>query len=217
MHYATGAGPHVGVHLIFVTKDLSQIVHEHPPIGPDGRITQTLSFPASGAWQVLIDAYLPGSATTLVNRNFQLHQAVTVTGHHTPEPLGPVRRSVTSDGYRFTIEHLPELHVAQAQFMDVAVRSQSGATPVFTPWFGALAHAIFFQPHAPWDYDFHTHICSPDLALCTVKGTISGSSPQHGDLRVGMLFPTAGRWRLFLQCKIDGTVITAPFTLDVRS
>ena len=215
-HYATGAGPHVGVHLIFVRTDLSAIVHLHPPIAADGKITQQVTFPASGPWQLVIDAYLPGSQTTLVNRNFQLYQDIDVTGKHTDKPLGPVRKSVTAGGYTFTIKHLPTLHVAQAQFMDVAVRGPSGQIPTFTPWYGALAHAIFFQRATPQLHYYHTHICSPELALCTVKGAISGSSPTHGDLRVGMLFPTAGRWRLFLQCQIDGTIITAPFVMDVR-
>jgi hypothetical protein len=216
VHYATGAGPHVGVHLIFVRTDLSGIVHLHPPIGPDGNITQQVTFPSAGPWELLIDAYLPGSQTTLVNRNFQLYQPIDVSGPHRAKPMGAVRTSLNVDGYTFTIKDLPTLHVAQAQFMDVAVRGPSGQVPSFTPWFGALAHAIFFHPdNGRLDY-FHTHICSPALALCTVKGAISGSSPTHGDLRVGMLFPVAGKWRLFLQCQIDGRVITAPFTLDVR-
>jgi hypothetical protein len=28
-------------------------------------------------------------------------------------------------------------------------------------------------------------------------------------------FPTAGRYRLFLDMKVDGEVLTAPFTLEV--
>jgi hypothetical protein len=35
-------------------------------------------------------------------------------------------------------------------------------------------------------------------------------------LHVGVLLPVSGTWRLFLQSKVDGRVITAPFTLDVR-
>jgi hypothetical protein len=31
-----------------------------------------------------------------------------------------------------------------------------------------------------------------------------------------VLLPQSGVWRLFLQCKIDGEVVTAPFTLVVR-
>ena len=31
-----------------------------------------------------------------------------------------------------------------------------------------------------------------------------------------MLVPAAGKWRLFLQGKVDGKVLTAPFVLEVR-
>jgi hypothetical protein len=33
---------------------------------------------------------------------------------------------------------------------------------------------------------------------------------------VGVLVPAPGTWRLFLQTKIGGRVVTAPFTLDVK-
>ncbi len=45
---------------------------------------------------------------------------------------------------------------------------------------------------------------------------MTGSSATPGKLDVGVLEPVAGTWRLFLQCKVDGHVLTAPFTLTVR-
>ncbi len=33
--------------------------------------------------------------------------------------------------------------------------------------------------------------------------------------KVGVLVPVAGAWRLFLQTRVDGHVLTAPFTLRV--
>lgn len=220
VHYATGAGPHVGVHLIFVRTDLSGIVHLHPPIGPDGNITQQVTFPSAGPWELLIDAYLPGSQTTLVNRNFQLYQPIDVSGPHRAKPMGAVRTSLNVDGYTFTIKDLPTLHVAQAQFMDVAVRGPSGQVPSFTPWFGALAHAIFFQ-QGTLNY-FHTHVCAPDAPNCgSLAGVptsrVSGTSTAPGKLTLGVLLPVPGTWRLFVQLRVHGRVVTAPFTLDVAS
>ena len=43
--YRHGLGPHNGVHLIFVRTDLGAIVHRHPPIGADGKITDSITFP----------------------------------------------------------------------------------------------------------------------------------------------------------------------------
>jgi hypothetical protein len=31
-----------------------------------------------------------------------------------------------------------------------------------------------------------------------------------------VLLPEGGTWRLFLQCKVDGHTLTAPFTLAVK-
>ena len=46
--YKTGSGPHTGVHMIIVRDDLAYIIHQHPPVGPDGVLRQTVTFPAPG-------------------------------------------------------------------------------------------------------------------------------------------------------------------------
>jgi hypothetical protein len=45
---------------------------------------------------------------------------------------------------------------------------------------------------------------------------VTGTATRPGQLRVGVLLPVSGTWRLFLQCKVDGRILTAPFTLEVR-
>ena len=47
-------------------------------------------------------------------------------------------------------------------------------------------------------------------------GKVTGTSTTPGKLNVGVLVPAPGTWRLFLQLKLDGKVLTAPFTLQVR-
>ena len=44
---------------------------------------------------------------------------------------------------------------------------------------------------------------------------VTGTSATPGKLTVGVLVPLAGEWRLFLQCRVNGQVVTAPFTLRV--
>ena len=75
--YRTGSGPHTGVHLIIVRSDLGAIVHKHPPIGADGRITEEITLPTPGRYRVVIDAY-PRLSGPL--RNFQLFRWVSVAG-----------------------------------------------------------------------------------------------------------------------------------------
>jgi hypothetical protein len=212
--YRTGSGPHTGVHVIFVRSDLGAIVHVHPPIGGDGRIEEDVTLPTPGRYRVVVDAY-PKLSGPL--RNFQLFRWITVSGTPVVRPLPPFKPVVTVSGYRFALRNHPPLRAIRAAFLTVTVRRPDGSAARFTPWFGALAHAIFFRAGA-LDY-FHTHVCAPGMSGCTsVLGPtrVTGSSTRPGRLRVGVLLPVPGTWRLFLQCKVDGRVLTAPFTLVVR-
>jgi hypothetical protein len=209
--YRRGPGPHTGVHLIVVRRDLGAIIHRHPPIGADGRIVETIEFPSPGPYRVLVDAY---PAKT---RNFQLHQDVRVDGTYRPQPLPRFEPVVTREGYRVTLSGPRRLHPIEAAFLTATVTDPQGRPARFTPWFGALAHAIFFRAGS-LDY-FHTHVCGASTPGCTsILGgaKVVGRPTAPGHVRVGVLLPVAGDWRLFLQFKTGGRVITAPFTLRVR-
>jgi hypothetical protein len=211
--YRTGRGPHTGLHLIIVRSDLGAIIHDHPPIGPSGTFTQKVTFPTPGRYRVVIDLY-PALSGPL--RNFQLFRWLDVAGTYTPKPLPPFKPMVTVDGYRFELKSKPNLHAIQSSLLHFTVTDPNARPARFSPWFGALAHAIFFRAHS-LDY-FHTHVCSPGAVGCTsVFGPtrVTGSSSRPGQLHVGVLVPVAGTWRLFLQCRVAGHVLTAPFTLHV--
>jgi hypothetical protein len=148
--------------------------------------------------------------------SFQLFRTIDVKGAYRASPLPAFRPSETVDGYRFTLHGSPRLHAVQAVLLDITVTGPGGKPAAFTPWFGALAHAIFFR-EGSLDY-FHTHVCAPGATGCSsVFGSarVTGTSTTAGRLQVGVLLPVAGRWRLFLQCKVGGKVVTAPFTLTV--
>jgi hypothetical protein len=213
--YKTGSGPHTGVHLIIVRDDLAYIIHQHPPVGPDGQLRQTVTFPAPGPYRVLIDLYpnIPGGQP-----NFQLFKTVHVAGAYHPKSLPSFTSDQTIDGYHVDMRGHPSLKAIQAQFVDVNVTNPDGKKVTFVPWFGALAHAIFFH-QGTLDY-FHTHVCAPDAPNCsTLVGAtkIAGKSSSPGKLTIGVLLPEPGTWRLFLQMKLGGKVVTAPYTLKVKS
>jgi hypothetical protein len=211
--FRKGPGPHTGVHVIIVRSDLGLIVHKHPPVGADGRITEQVTLPTPGRYRLVVDAY-PANSGPL--RSFQLFRWLTVAGKPVAQPLPPFRPTVTTGGYRLTLQHLPKLHAIKPAFLNLTITQPDGRPAVLTPWYGALAHAIFFRAGA-LDY-FHTHVCAPGTTGCTsILGTnrVTGSVTRPGQLRVGVLLPVAGTWRLFLQCKVDGRVLTAPFTLSV--
>jgi hypothetical protein len=211
--YRTGPGPHTGVHLIIVRDDLAYIIHEHPPVGPGGLLRQRVTFPAPGPYRVLVDVYpnIPGGQP-----NFQLFGGIRVAGAYHPRRLPPFAPDQVLDGYHVDMQGHPTIRAIQAQFVNVSVTDAQGRPVTFVPWFGALAHAIFFH-QGSLDY-FHTHVCAPGAANCaSVLGAtrIAGQSTRPGKLTIGVLLPVPGTWRLFLQMKLGGHVLTAPYTLDV--
>ncbi|HWE82602.1 MAG TPA: hypothetical protein VG265_13210 [Gaiellaceae bacterium] len=211
--FKKGPGPHTGVHLILVRDDLAYIIHQHPPIAADGTIAQSVTFPAPGPYRLVVDIYPASGQQT----NFQLFGKVEVGGTYVPKPLPAAASSDVVNGYRFTLHGAGHLKAIEASLVTVDVTDPTGKPVTFTPWFGALAHAIFFRKGS-LDY-FHTHVCAPGVTGCTsVLGPtkVTGTSTTPGKLKVGVLVPAPGTWRLFVQCKLDGTVFTAPFTLVVR-
>jgi hypothetical protein len=212
--YKRGAGPHTGIHLIVVKRDLSTIIHKHPPVGADGKVSETVVFPSPGPYRVLVDAY-PGAKGA--PRNFQLHEDVRVGGVYKPQPLPPFKPVQNVLGYRIVLQAPRQLHAIQPAILTAIVTDAAGKPVVFKPWFGALAHAVFFRAGS-LDY-FHTHVCGPSTPGCTsVLGatTVTGKPAGPGKLHVGVLLPIAGTWRLFLQFRDRGRIVTAPFTLRVR-
>jgi hypothetical protein len=202
------------VHLIIVRRDLGTIVHRHPPVQANGTIADTITFTDPGPYRVVVDAY---PNTNGPQRNFQLFGSLKVAGDYEPKPLPPYRSTDVVDGYRVSLQGRPNLHAIQAGFLTITVRDPSGKAAQFTPWYGALAHAIFFR-QGTLDY-FHTHVCSPGASGCASalgSATVTGSSSTPGKLNVGVLVPAPGTWRLFLQCRVNGHVLTAPFTLTVK-
>lgn len=213
--YRTGAGPHTGVHLIIVRNDLAYIIHRHPPVGPGGQLRQTVTFPAPGPYRVLVDAYPNISGG---QPNFQLFATVHVAGAYHPRSLPRFQADQVVNGYHVDMQGHPALHAIQARFVHVRITDPQGRNVNFTPWYGALAHAIFFH-QGTLDY-FHTHVCGPGAPNCaSVLGgaRVTGSSSSPGKITIGVLLPVSGTWRLFLQMKLGGRIVTAPYTLKVAS
>ena len=209
-------GPHTGVHMIIVRDDLGVIIHQHPPVRPNGVFTQQVTFPKPGPYRVVLDVY----PATGAQPNFQLiNERIRVAGAYRPQALPkPIRSETVDGGYHFRIAKIvpSPLKAIESALMYVTITDPQGKPVTFSPWFGALAHAIFF--HAGRFEYFHTHVCSPGAGGCTslIAGSkVVGSSAVPGHLTVGVLLPDSGTWQLFLQLRDRGKILTAPFTLRV--
>jgi hypothetical protein len=207
--------PHAGVDLIIVRTDDRDLQYDDSDIAPDGRITQPVVFPAPGRYRIVVSAFLPVTNPQTQN-NFQLFTNVTVRGSYKPQPVPPFNPTQVVNGYRFHVQGTPHLHAIQAGFLTVNVTDPQGHPVTFTTWRGALAHAIFIH-QGSLDY-FHTHVCSPGAIYCTSAlgaTKVTGSSTAPGQLKVGVLLPESGTWRMFLITYQHGRLLTAPYTLNV--
>ena len=160
--YKTGPGPHTGVHLIIVRDDLAYIIHEHPPIPPSGIAAPVGDVPRPRALprarrrlprHPRRPAELPAVSQRHRDRRVSPDQAAAVRG--------PPGRSTASTS---TCSPTPRIHAIQAAFLHVNVTDAHSKPVHFVPWFGALAHAIFFR-QGTLNY-FHTHVCAPDAPDC---------------------------------------------------
>jgi len=211
--YRRGAGPHTGVHVILVRSDLGAIAHYHPPIGADGKVEERVTVPTDGRYRLVVDAY-PNLAGPL--RNFQLFRWIDVGDEPPAQPVPAFRAEEVVDGYRFRVAGKPALRAIEAATLKLTVTDPNGKPVQLTPWFGALAHAIFFRA-GTLSY-FHSHVCGAGATACASvvgRSTVTGTTSGPGRLDVGVLLPLAGTWRLFLQTKVGDKVLTAPFTLKV--
>lgn len=154
--YRRGAGPHTGIHVILVDRALREIIHRHPPISEQGEVRQALTFPSSGLYRLVVDAY-PALEGAL--RNFQLFRSLDVGARTVSPPALPPFDAVQHvEGFRVALPGKPLLRAIEPAFLTVSVTGRDGKPASFTPYYGALAHAIFFHA-GNLDY-FHTPTCA---------------------------------------------------------
>ncbi|MGI8430309.1 MAG: hypothetical protein ACR2OB_13650 [Solirubrobacteraceae bacterium] len=207
--------PHAGVDLIIARSDDSHVQYDDSDIAASGKVSQSVVFPVPGRYRIVVDAY-PKQAGPQSPFNFQLFTWVTVRGAYHPQTVPAFNATQTVDGYRFQVQGHPQLKAIEANFLTLHVLDPHGHKVAFTSWRGALAHAIFIH-EGSLDY-FHTHVCSPGATYCTSAlgaTKVTGSSSAPGELKVGVLLPETGTWRMFLLTNMHGHVLTAPYTLKV--
>ena len=189
--YKHGAGPHNGVHLIIVRRDLATIIHRHPPVAADGRISLPVTFSEPGPYRVVIDAY---PKTTGPQPNFQLFSTITVAGAYTPQPLPPFRASETVDGYRVTLHGTPHLKAIVPGAARLHRHRARTASP--PPSRRGTGRSRTRSSSAAARSTTSTRTCArPGATGCSsVLGAakVTGTSATPGRLKVGVLVPVVG-------------------------
>jgi len=173
------------MHLIVVRRDLTGFQHLHPALRADGAWTTPLTLPQAGTYRVFADFSAGGEPTTLADD-------LLVDGGVRSRPLPAPARSAETDGFRV---RLTEGAVEAGEESELSFAVTRRGKPVsLQDYLGARGHLVALR--------------QGDLAFLHVH-------PDASSLRFEAAFPSAGRYRLFLQFRVAGRVHTAAFTLEV--
>ena len=173
------------MHLIVVRRDMTGFQHLHPTQQPDGAWSADVTLPDAGAYRVYADFSVDGKAHTLA-ADLTVDGAVRNAALPSPVPTADV------DGMRVTLTEGAS-RAGQESELSFSV-TRDGAPVAVEPYLGARGHLVALR--------------EGDLAFLHVH-------PDADRLRFGATFPSAGRYRLFLQFQVDGQVHTAAFTQEV--
>ncbi|MEA2228077.1 MAG: hypothetical protein QOF04_1707 [Solirubrobacteraceae bacterium] len=173
------------MHLIVVRRDMTAFQHLHPTQRPAGAWSVPVTLRDAGSYRVLADFSTGGTAHTLADD-------LTVDGTVRSQPLPAPVQSVDVDGLRVSLTEGASTAGAESQMRFTVTRA--GRPVAVEPYLGAKGHLVALR--------------QGDLAFLHVH-------PDEDSLRFMAAFPSAGRYRLFLQFQTEGRVHTAAFTQEV--
>jgi hypothetical protein len=177
------------LHLIAVRTDGAGFQHVHPVRDDAGAWSIDLDLRLPGAWRVFAD-FVPAGA----EQGLTLGLTVQVAGDpYAPRPVAEPSQPVEVDGLRVELAGAPV--AGRESSVEFAV-SRDGQQVTPDPYLGARGHLVALR--------------DGDLAYLHVH-------PDDDELSFMATFPTPGRYLLYLDFSVDGTVRTAPFTVEVTS
>ncbi|MGQ0842830.1 MAG: hypothetical protein ACT4QF_01725 [Sporichthyaceae bacterium] len=185
------------MHLILVRRDFEGFQHLHPERSADGTWTVPANFGAAGTYRAFADfapAALGGQVLTLGADLF-------VPGDFQPTDLPAPSSTWTSDGYEVALGGTPQ--AGSEADLTFTVRRDGAPVVDLEPYLAAFGHLVALR--------------SGDLAYLHTHPAQEAAASQSGgpDVSFATTFPTAGRYRLYLNFAHAGVVRTAEFTVDV--
>ena len=172
------------MHLIVVRRDMTGFQHLHPSQNADGTWSVPVALPDAGSYRVFADFSVDGKPHTLAD---DLTVDGAVRSRELPAPVA----SVGVDGLRVSLTEGATKAGAESELAFEVTRD--GEPVAVEQYLGAKGHLVALR--------------RGDLAFLHVH-------PDERSLKFEAKFPTAGRYRLFLQFQVDGRVHTAAFTQE---
>jgi len=180
------------MHLIVVRRDGAEFRHLHPEMDARGNWTAPVEFDQPGVYRAFADFSVAGEQQTLAADVFV--SGGDFAARPFPAPSGVDR----PDGYEVRLQ-AGELRAGEHAALTFAVSRDGAAVEDLAPYLGAKGHLVALR--------------EGDLAFLHVHPEEERGAPNG--IVFEATFPTAGRYRLYLQFRHEGRVRTAEFTVEV--
>jgi hypothetical protein len=194
------------MHLIVVRRDGTGFRHLHPEMDAAGTWSIPIELAQPGVYRAFADFSVGGEQHTLAGDLF------VSGGEFEARPFPPAQPLDSTDGYEVRLR-AGEPRAGEPASLAFAVSEGGHAVHGLAPYLGAKGHLVALREG---DLAFlHVH---PEEAE---GGHGHGGEAAHGheagadEIAFAATFPTAGRYRLYLQFKHEGAVRTAQFTVEV--
>ncbi|MEV4422146.1 hypothetical protein AB0L40_19520 [Patulibacter sp. NPDC049589] len=178
------------MHLIVVRRDGTDFQHLHPRREPDGTWSTPLTLSAAGSHRALADFTIDGVRRTL---GIDLQAPGTFTPTAAPAATDRAR----TDGFGVQLVSGP-VRAGRETALRFQVTRDGRPVQALQPYLGARGHLVALR--------------DGDLAYLHVH---PDEHAAVGEIPFVAEFPSAGRYRLFLQFQTGGQVHTTPMTVEV--
>jgi hypothetical protein len=196
------------MHLIVVRRDGTEFRHLHPEMDAAGTWTIPIELGQPGVYRAFADFSVAGEQHTLATDLF------VSGGDFEARPFPPAQPLDSTNGYEVRLQ-TGEPIAGEPTSLTFAVSEGGHAVHDLAPYLGAKGHLValregdlaFLHVHPEEAGDEHGH---------GGDGAAEGHEGAGDEIAFAATFPTAGRYRLYLQFKHEGAVQTAQFTVAVR-
>ncbi len=192
------------MHVIVARKDLANFQHVHPEYDEaTGTFTlSNLDFPTDGNYRIFAD-FAPESAMRDpmgMPLPVTISEDVKVGSGNPTAPIGSEERSKTFNGIQTTLSTTPANLVSGSEAMLTFDLKQNGrAITDLEEYLGAMGHAVVLKEGT---LDFlHAHPME--------------KTTKDGKVEFMLIFPTAGKYKVFTQFQRGGSVFTTDFVVSV--
>lgn len=186
------------LHLIVVRSDGQHFAHVHPRLdAATGRWSTPWTWNAAGTYRVFAD-FLPARAGSA---KLTLTRTVEVAGAFAPAAASTTRTVDEIAGY--SVELDGALTAGVSQQLTATVMRDGRPVTTLQPYLGAYGHLVVLREGDLAYLHVHPEGAAP------VAGGIGGPTVSFAATA-----PTAGRYLLYLDFKVNDTVHTATFVVD---